>query len=99
MLAAPTGGSWLHYNSLIPFPTCSLMKGMPMPSVSTGYLVLNLVLGSFGAGYLFYGRKNGNMLALFSGLLLMVVPALISAPLPLLLTGLLLLALPFLFRG
>ena len=39
------------------------------------------------------------MLALFSGLLLMVMPALISAPLPLLLTGLLLLALPFLFRG
>ena len=29
----------------------------------------------------------------------MVVPALISAPLPLFLTGLLLLALPFLFRG
>lgn len=99
MLAPPAWRSWLHYNSLIPFPTCSLMKGMPMPSLSTGYLVLNLVLGSFGAGYLLYGRKNGNMLALFCGLLLMVVPALISAPLPLLITGLLLLALPFLFRG
>jgi len=99
MVVAPVGGLRLQYNSPIPFPTCSLMKGIPMPSVSTGYLVLNLVLGSFGAGYLLYGRKNSNMLALFSGLLLMVVPALISAPLPLFLTGLLLLALPFLFRG
>jgi len=99
MVVAPVGGLRLQYNSPIPFPTCFLMKGIPMPSLSTGYLVLNLVLGSLGAGYLLYGRKNGNMLALFSGLLLMVVPALISAPLPLLLTGLLLLALPFLLRS
>jgi hypothetical protein len=75
MVAAPVGGLRLQYNVPIPFHTCSLMKGIPMPSVSTGYLVL------------------------FCGLLLMVVPALISAPLPLFLTGLLLLALPFLFRG
>lgn len=66
---------------------------------STSYLVLNLLLGSCGAGYLVYGRRNSHLLATLCGLLLMVVPALISAPALLLTVGLVLMAVPFLLRG
>lgn len=66
---------------------------------SSGYLIVNLLLGSCGAGYLLYGRRNANLTATICGLLLMVVPMLISATLPLLLVGAVLLAVPFLLRG
>jgi hypothetical protein len=68
---------------------------MPSPTV----LLLNVLLGSIGAGYMVYGRRNSHLLATLSGLLLMVVPALISAPLPLLLAGMAVMALPFLLRS
>jgi hypothetical protein len=63
---------------------------------STTVLLLNLFLGSIGAGYMIYGRRNNHLLATICGLLLMVVPALISAPLPLVLAGMAMMALPFL---
>lgn len=66
---------------------------------STTVLLLNVLLGSIGAGYLVYGRRNNHLLATLCGLLLMVVPALITAPVPLLLTGLAAMALPFLLRS
>ncbi len=69
--------------------------GMP----STTVLLLNVLLGSIGAGYMVYGRRNNHLLATICGLLLMVVPALISAPLPLLLAGSAVMAVPFLLRG
>ena len=53
--------------------------------LSTTVLLLNVLLGSIGAT--------------ICGLLLMVVPALISASLPLLLAGKALMALPFLLRS
>ena len=67
---------------------------MPTPT----YLFLNLLLGAFGAGYMLYGRRNGHFLATLCGLVLMVGPALISAPVPLLLGGLVVMAVPFLWR-
>jgi hypothetical protein len=69
--------------------------GMPSPTV----LMLNVLLGSIGAGYMVYGRRNNHLLATLCGLLLMVVPALISAPLPLVLAGMAVMALPFLLRS
>jgi hypothetical protein len=70
--------------------------GMP----STTLLLLNVLLGSIGAGYMVYGRRNNHLLASICGLLLMVVvPALISAPLPLLLAGTAVMAVPFLLRS
>lgn len=68
---------------------------MPSPTV----LVLNVVLGSIGAGYMVYGRRNNHLLASLCGLLLMVGPALISAPLPLVLAGMVVMGLPFLTRS
>ncbi len=67
---------------------------------STTLLLLNVLLGSIGAGYMVYGRRNNHLLASICGLLLMVVvPALISAPLPLLLAGTAVMAVPFLLRS
>jgi len=66
---------------------------------STSVLLLNVLLGSIGAGYMLYGRRNNHLLATICGLLLIVVPALISAPLPLLLAGMALMALPLLWSS
>ncbi len=66
---------------------------------STSVLLLNVLLGSIGAGYMVYGRRNHHLQATLCGLLLMVVPSLISAPLPLLLAGTALMAVPFLLRS
>jgi hypothetical protein len=68
------------------------LHGVPSPTL----LVLNQFLGSIGAGYLVYGRRNNNLLASLCGLLLNVGPLLISNPLPLVLAGI---ALPFLLRS
>jgi predicted cobalt transporter CbtA len=66
---------------------------------STTVLLLNVLLGAIGGGYLVYGRRNHHLLASLCGLLLMVGPFLISAPLPLVLAGIAVMALPFLLRG
>jgi predicted cobalt transporter CbtA len=66
---------------------------------STSVLLLNVLLGSIGAGYMLYGRRNNHLMATICGLLLIVVPALISAPLPLLLAGMALMALPLLLSS
>ena len=66
---------------------------------STTVLLLNVLLGSIGAGYMVYGRRNSHLLASLCGLLLMVGPFLISAPLPLVVAGIAVMALPFLLRG
>ena len=66
---------------------------------STSVLLLNVLLGSIGAGYMVYGRRNNHLLATICGLLLLLVPALISAPLLLLLAGMALMALPLLLSS
>jgi predicted cobalt transporter CbtA len=66
---------------------------------STTVLLLNVLLGSIGAGYMVYGRRNNHLLATICGLLLLVVPSLISAPLPLVLAGMAVMTLPFLMRS
>ena len=68
---------------------------MPSPTL----LMLNLLLGSIGAGYMLYGRRNSHLLASLCGLLLIVGPALISAPIPLILAGTAVMALPMLLRS
>jgi hypothetical protein len=45
-----------------------------MPSDPSLLQLLNLLIGSVGLGYLLYGRKQSNALALGCGVLLMLVP-------------------------
>ena len=76
------------------------MEGIRTPGMpSTTVLLLNVLLGSIGAGYMVYGRRNNHLLANICGLLLMVGPFLISALLPLVLAVIAVMALPFLLRG
>ena len=66
---------------------------------STSVLLLSVLLGSIGSGYMLYGRRNNHLLATICGLLLIMVPVLIWAPLPLLLAGIALMALPLLLSS
>lgn len=70
-------------------------SGMPTTTV----LLLNVVLGSIGAGYLAYGRRNSHLPASLCGLVLIIGPALIPAPLPMVLAAGAVMAIPFLLRG
>jgi hypothetical protein len=67
---------------------------MPSPAE----LFVGLLLGSIGLGYFIYGRKNGHVVALACGLLLMVFPYVVSGIWPQLGIGVGLMLLPWLFR-
>jgi len=96
-------GSRLWLGGAEPLATQSQLttvEGIRTPGMpSTTVLLLNVLLGSIGAGYLVYGRRNHHLLASLCGLLLMVVPALFSTPLPLVLAGMAVMTLPFLLRS
>jgi hypothetical protein len=61
-------------------------------------LFLGMLFGSFGLGYLVYGRKQQKAVAFLSGVGLCACPYFIADPLGLCLLGLLLLIAPFLLR-
>jgi len=60
-----------------------------------------LVIGSFfslvGFSYFVYGKKTSNFFALISGMIMMIYPYFVSSKIILLLIGLVLSALPFVF--
>lgn len=58
-------------------------------------LILGLVLGTIGTAYFVYGRKQQNIVALASGIGLMVFPMMVSGTVWLLGGGLAFMALPF----
>ncbi|MHB1567042.1 MAG: hypothetical protein ACYCXG_10060 [Acidiferrobacter sp.] len=58
-------------------------------------LILGLVLGTIGTAYFVYGRKQQNIVALASGIGLMVFPMMVSGTVWLLSGGLAFMALPF----
>ena len=57
-----------------------------------------LLFGTLGIGYFVYGKRQRMVMALASGVALMVFPYFVSSVLLIVLIGFLLLALPFLFR-
>lgn len=57
-----------------------------------------LLFGTLGVGYFFYGKKQRMVMALASGVALMVFPYFVSNAIFIVLIGALLLALPFVFR-
>ncbi|HFQ89809.1 MAG TPA: hypothetical protein ENK27_06995 [Desulfobulbus sp.] len=62
-------------------------------------LMWGVILGSFGMGFFVYGKKQGALIPLLSGMGLMVFPYLISNLYILLPVSALLVALPFLVRS
>ncbi|WP_404366110.1 hypothetical protein [Marinobacter sp.] len=61
-------------------------------------LLLALVFGSVGIGYLVYGRRPGKRAWFYTGLALLVLPYLTTATLPLLSLGVILLFVPRFIR-
>jgi hypothetical protein len=61
-------------------------------------LFLNVMLGVVGSAYLLYGRKQGALLPMLCGLLLIVAPYLVPGFLAQLLVGVGLAALPLVLR-
>ncbi len=65
---------------------------------STARIMWGLLFGSFGMGYLVYGKKQRQGIALLSGFGLCFFPYFVSSTILLVLIGLALLALPFILR-
>lgn len=57
-----------------------------------------LLFGTLGIGYFVYGKRQRMVMAMASGLALMIYPYFVPGVLLIVLIGVLLLALPFLFR-
>lgn len=67
-------------------------------AVDATTLYAGVILGSVGLGYLVYGRKQKNPIALISGVALCGIPYFVSNILLLAAAGIALIAMPFLIR-
>jgi hypothetical protein len=65
---------------------------------STSTLMWGMIFGSIGLGFFIYGKKQKSIIPLISGIVLMVVPYLISNIYALILLGIVLVALPYFIR-
>jgi hypothetical protein len=66
--------------------------------MDTASLVWGMLFGAIGSGYLIYGHRQKHIVALASGLALIVFPYFVSNSWLMLLVGGALMALPFKFR-
>lgn len=66
--------------------------------MDTNTLLAAILFSAIGMGYLIYGKKQRNGIALLSGLALCVMPYIVSSLLILVLIFIVLTALPFLVR-
>jgi hypothetical protein len=62
---------------------------------SSATLLWSLFFGSFGLGYLMYGRKQKKLMPSICGILLMVFPYFISNPVVMVIIGAMLMVLPY----
>ena len=61
-------------------------------------LLLGVMFGSIGMGYIVYGRKQHKGIALLSGIVLCVLPYFVPNVFLLIIIGIVLMAFPFFFR-
>jgi hypothetical protein len=66
--------------------------------MSTSTLIWGIIFGSIGLAFFVYGKKQKSLIPLFSGVGLMVVPYFISNIYFLVLSGIVLTALPFILK-
>jgi hypothetical protein len=65
---------------------------------TTSTLIWGVIFGSIGLGFFVYGKKQKAIIPLFSGIGLMVVPYFISNMYILILSGIVLVALPYVIK-
>lgn len=66
--------------------------------MDTASLLISLLISSIGIGYFIYGKKASNLVALISGLIMMIYPYFVSNPLISFLLGIFFCVLPFILR-
>ena len=66
--------------------------------MDTTTLMVSLLFGALGMGYFMFGKKERRMVPLFAGVLLMVVPYFIANVIVLVISCVLLTAVPFVVR-
>jgi len=66
--------------------------------MNTGYVLINILLGAVGLGYVTYGKQQKRAIALLSGLGLLVLPYFISTTYVLILVSIVMIILPFLIK-
>ncbi len=66
--------------------------------MDTSTLLLGIIFGSVGLGFFVYGKKQAAFIPLFSGIGLMAIPYFISNMYILILSGIVLAALPFILK-
>lgn len=66
--------------------------------MDTAALLLSFLFGTFGLGYFVYGKKQANWIAMVVGAALMIFPYFVSNAWIMAAIGLVLMALPFVFR-
>jgi len=66
--------------------------------MNSSTLIWGVIFGSFGLGFLVYGKKQKAIIPLLSGIGLMVSPYLISNLYILIFSGIILVALPFFIK-
>lgn len=69
-----------------------------MFDLDTVTLTLGLLFGAFGLGFFVYGKSQGALVAMVSGILLMSVPMFISDATVLAVVGVVLVVVPFFVR-
>jgi hypothetical protein len=72
------------------------VSGLKMDSTST--LMWGVIFGSIGLGFFVYGKKQKAVIPLFCGIGLMVFPYFISNTYILVISGIVLVALPFFIK-
>ena len=61
-------------------------------------LLVGIITGAFGLAYFIYGKKQSKMIFMVTGIALMVYPYLFSNIIALIIIGVVLLPLPFVFK-
>ncbi len=66
--------------------------------MNSGLLLWGVLFGSIGIGFFVYGKKQQKPVPLFCGIILMVIPYMVSNTAGLLIAGLMLTAAPFIIK-
>lgn len=61
-------------------------------------LFISFIMGAFGMGYIVYGKRQSNIISLFSGVALCALPYFLSNIYGLICVGIVMLVLPFWIR-
>jgi hypothetical protein len=66
--------------------------------ISPGNLIIGIIAGAFGLSYFIYGKKQGEMIFMLTGIALLSYPYFFNGIVILIILGLILLPLPFVLK-